>query len=550
MALNRRARRFETNIWPGFVDAMTGLVLVVMFVLTIVMVVQGVMRDQISDQDRRIGDLGGQIASLNQTLGTTEQRAIALEADLGASRAEAEAAAARAARLSDDLALRDGDLAAARGRVSDAEAQIAALIAARAADQAAADARMQGVTQRAETAEGRASAAELAVAAARREVDEGAAKARLDAARADALEAMVADLRAKGEGATTALTDAQARLTEAEAARVTDAAAAEALRARLDASQAELSAMGLALEESRKRAQDTLTLLAGAEAAKTEAQTAQGASLTEAQRQAALLKIANDKLAGQEALSADGARKVAALNEQVAALNQQLGDLQSILQTGGEKQAQAELRVADLGKQLNAALLNAAEGERAKSALEAERRSTAEAEAALAAERAERAEAEAKDLTRYRSEFFGRLSGILAGRQGVKVVGDRFVFSSDVVFPPGEATLSPEGRAQIAQVTEQLKQIAAEIPPEVDWIIRVDGHTDDAPLSGSGQFADNWALSQARALAVVRYMSDDLGFPPDRLAGAGFGEFRPAVPGETPDARAANRRIELKLTER
>ncbi|AXC50325.1 peptidoglycan -binding protein [Paracoccus suum] len=540
MALGRRGGRFETNIWPGFVDAMTGLVLVIMFVLTIVMVVQGVMRDQLSTQDRRLGELGDQVAQLGQALGTAQGERDAAEA----ARAQA---AGEALALSRDLALRSEDLAGARARVTDAEAQIATLIAARAADKAAAEAREQQLTARSTAAEGRASAAELAVASARAEIDDKTAAARLDAARAEALEALIADLRAKGNASTTALDEARTKLSEAEAARLTDAAAAEALRAKLGQSQAEMSAMSLALEESRKRAEDTLTLLAAADAAKEDAR-AEG--LSEAQRQAALLKIANDKLAGQEALSAEGARKVAALNAQVAALNRQLAQLQGVLQSGGEAQAAAELKVADLGRQLNAALLNAAEGEKAKAALQAERAAKADAEAKLAAERAATAEAKAQDLTRYRSEFFGRLSAILAGRQGVKVVGDRFVFSSDVVFPAAEATLSAEGRAQIAQVTAQLKEIAAEIPPEVDWILRVDGHTDNTPLSGQGQFADNWALSQARALAVVRYMVDDLGFPPDRLAAAGFGEFRPAEPGDTPEARAANRRIELKLTER
>ena len=197
---------------------------------------------------------------------------------------------------------------------------------------------------------------------------------------------------------------------------------------------------------------------------------------------------------------------------------------------------QTELRVQDLGQQLNVALLRAAEEERKRSALEHDARQKAEAEAA--------------DLSRYRSEFFGRLSQILAGRQGVQVVGDRFVFSSEVLFPTGEATLSDAGRDQIRNVTGMLQQISSEIPPEIDWIIRVDGHTDSQPLSGQGRYRDNWELSQARALAVVRYMVDDLGFPANRLAATGFGDTRPVMAGDSDEARAQNRRIELKLTER
>ncbi|MGB3146308.1 MAG: OmpA family protein, partial [Paracoccaceae bacterium] len=139
---------------------------------------------------------------------------------------------------------------------------------------------------------------------------------------------------------------------------------------------------------------------------------------------------------------------------------------------------------------------------------------------------------------------------LLAGRDGVRVVGDRFVFSSEVLFEPGAADLAPEGKQQIASVVSILQEIAPEIPPSIDWIIRVDGHTDDVPLSGLGEFADNWELSQGRALSVVRYMQNELGVPPERLAATGFGEYRPVATGETPEARAQNRRIELKLTER
>jgi len=129
-------------------------------------------------------------------------------------------------------------------------------------------------------------------------------------------------------------------------------------------------------------------------------------------------------------------------------------------------------------------------------------------------------------------------------------VGDRFVFSSEVLFESGSATLSPEGQEQIAQVAGLLGSVASEIPPEIDWILRVDGHTDNRPLNGGGKYANNWELSQGRALSVVTYMIDDLGFAPNRLAAAGFGEHRPEDTNATPEGRSHNRRIELKLTER
>ena len=396
----------------------------------------------------------------------------------------------------------------------------------------------------------RASAAELAVAAARSETDAQAEAARLAAARRDALEALTADLRAQvsqGEAqlseARTALSESQARaeradaaLTEAEETRLAEAEAARLLRERLETADVELTAMTLALEERRREAEETLTLLAAANAAREEAETLAQDSLSDAERQAALLTTARQELAEQEGLAQDSQRRVALLNEQVAQLTAQLGSLQALLDAAGDDQEEAELRVAELGQQLNAALVRTAEETRRRLALEEEARQAAEAEA--------------QDLARYRSEFFGRLSQILSGREGVQVVGDRFVFQSEVLFAPGEATLSAAGRQQVANLAELLQDIAAEIPPEIDWIIRVDGHTDSLPLSGLGRYRDNWELSQARALAVVRYLTDELGFPANRLAPTGFADTRPVAEGETPEGRALNRRIELKLTER
>ena len=117
-------------------------------------------------------------------------------------------------------------------------------------------------------------------------------------------------------------------------------------------------------------------------------------------------------------------------------------------------------------------------------------------------------------------------------------------------FGIGDVELGPEGREQIARVADVIVDIADEIPPEIDWLLRVDGHTDDVPLISDGRYRDNWELSQGRALSVVRYLSDDLGIPPRRLAATGFGEWRPVDSADTPEARDRNRRIELKLTER
>ena len=139
---------------------------------------------------------------------------------------------------------------------------------------------------------------------------------------------------------------------------------------------------------------------------------------------------------------------------------------------------------------------------------------------------------------------------MLEGRDEIQIVGDRFVFSSEVLFELGSADLAAEGRAQITNVVGILREVSDRIPDDIDWILRVDGHTDNLALAPGAEFADNWELSQARALSVVRFMTDTLGFPPERLAATGFGEYRPVNNANTPEARAQNRRIELKLTER
>jgi chemotaxis protein MotB len=301
--------------------------------------------------------------------------------------------------------------------------------------------------------------------------------------------------------------------------------------------------MTLSLEEERKKAEETLTLLAAARSAKSNAESVALLSLDEVDKKDALLKVANEELAKQSALSTEAQRQAEALNLQTAELRKQLEVLQGLVDASAAKDAQAQVRIDSLGSEVNAALARAASEEKKRREVEEAERKRAEAEAAAA-------KSSVAQLEGYRSEFFGKLREILGSREGVQIVGDRFVFSSEVLFAPASAVLSPEGKAQIARVAGLLGEVATEIPPEVNWVIRVDGHTDKVPLSGTGLYKDNWELSQARALSVVKYMTDELGFDPRRLAATGFAEFQPLDAGDTPEALARNRRIELKLTER
>ena len=582
MALSRRTgARFQGSIWPGFVDAMTGLLLVLMFVLTIFMVLQAVQTQRINGQENELNSLSGEVAALAQALGMERQTTAELQAELGtlntsltAARDQAAEQAAMIASLTETRDAQAAQLDAAEAKITGFEAQVASLLSQR----DAAVARGEALETRQEELLSAQEALNLALAQARSETDAQAEAARLAAARRDALTALVDDLRAQNQDAQAALETAAAQnaaaLSEAEAARLAEAAAAERLREKLENADAELTAMTLALETQRKEAEDTLTLLAAARAAKetldaelaaalaetetleaTQADRAElrakladalaaklaaenraEAELSDAEKQAALLDAARSELAQEEAATAAAQRQTELLNQQVAALRGQLGELQSLLDDAVARDAAKEVQLQSLGSDLNTALARVAAEERRRAELEA-------------AERA-RLEAETKNLEQYRSEFFGRLRELLGNQEGVRIEGDRFVFSSEVLFPPGAATLSADGRGEIAKVAGILRNIAADIPPEIDWVIRVDGHTDNQPLSGLGEFADNWELSQARALSVVKYMINFLGIAPERLAANGFGQYQPVASGNTESARAQNRRIELKLTEK
>jgi chemotaxis protein MotB len=535
MGLSRRGRE-QPNIWAGFVDAVTTLLMVMMFVLTILTVAQSVLRDTINTQSTELSQLNDQVAQLADALGLEKAKASDLTAEVGtltsrldAAKAAGDKQSALIANLTSQLSAKDSQLTDAQGKIASFETQVAGLLAQSAAQKGQIGTLTASVAalQASETTLiSEKEAMNLALAKARQEVDANTEAARLAAARRQALEAMIEDMKKQASTKDTALAGVQTQLSDLEAQQLVDAAAAQALRDKLKNSDAELTAMTLALEEQRKKAEETLTLLAAADAAAKTTGSTKDVALAEAQK---ILSQKDQQLAEQ-------ARNVTVLNQQLNALRAQLAQLQGMLDASAAKDSANNVQISALGSQLNAALAQVA----------SEQKRRAELEAADAA----RLKAENQDLSKYRSEFFGELSKLLAGQPGVRVVGDRFVFSSEVLFQPGAADLAPEGQTQIAQVVATLKQVVPQIPPAINWIIRVDGHTDATPLSGTGAFKDNWELSQARALAVVRYMTDVLGFPPNRLAAAGFGEFQPVAEGDSPQALAQNRRIEMKLTER
>ncbi|AXV16140.1 hypothetical protein CYG48_10820 [Neorhizobium sp. SOG26] len=287
---------------------------------------------------------------------------------------------------------------------------------------------------------------------------------------------------------------------------------------RLNSQIAELTEL-LALEKSNSQDfEDQLVTLqsslATAESERSRLQQLlnQGAGNSEAAN--AKIGELTNQLNQEQQISARAASQVELLNQQIAALRAQIAAVEQALQASEAKDASSQAQIADLGRRLNVALAQ-----------------------------------RVQELNRYRSDFFGRLREILSDRENIRIVGDRFVFQSEVLFPVGGNELDPAGRVEMDKLATALLDLAKEIPAEINWVLRVDGHTDNAPLSGTGRYRDNWELSSARATSVVKYLISK-GVPANRLVAAGFGEFQPIAPGDTPEARSQNRRIELKLTER
>jgi chemotaxis protein MotB len=222
---------------------------------------------------------------------------------------------------------------------------------------------------------------------------------------------------------------------------------------------------------------------------------------------------AEQSLAAEKEISRNALARVDQLNTQLAALRDQLSRIAAALDASEAKVKEQQGQIVELGKRLNLALVNKVE-----------------------------------ELARYRSEFFGRLREILGDRPDIRVVGDRFVFQAEVLFAPGSAELGDDKKKELLPVITALKEIAAKIPPEINWILQVEGHTDRRPISNP-QFQSNWELSTARAISVVRFAIDE-GIPATRLAAAGFADKQPIDPHNSDDAYRRNRRIELKLTER
>ena len=638
MALLRRSgSRFTTNIWPGFVDAMTALLLVLMFVLSIFMVIQSVFREKITGQETELSKLENEVLSLISDLNLQKQEYDNLNAKNLAINKSLKEQIELNERKSREIKNTLQNLDLANIKISDFEIRVASLIARR----TELISEIEQKDNRIKEEVSRLEASRLALASARNEIDEKKELARLAAAKREALELYIEDLTKnlnalsdnkneleaklnKGNIALalaydnleqtqtklTSLSDLNTilqstisdlkknlldeekekeifikdlnqkntilsekekelitskilinkfkedlkskdmKLTETEKNLLIEKIALKNLREKLNESRAELELTTLSLEEERKRAIENLKLISSSEKAmvlleennlklsnennEIKSELIDLSELLEV-REVSLNNLRSQLLnsENQNKISLD---KVKKLNQETLSLAAQLNDLKNLLTEYEIKDKETVAQVENLGSQLNSALTQVLVEQKKNAALEAER--------------IKKLEEEANELQNYRSEFFGNLRKILGKNKGIEIVGDRFVFPSEILFDVGSDELQSKGLIELSQMAKVIRKIVIEIPKEIDWILRVDGHTDKTKFLNGGKFKDNWELSQARALSVVKYFISVENLPAKRFAATGFGEFQPIDTGESEIALARNRRIEIKLTER
>ncbi len=530
MATLARRGRTAVDIWPGFVDALATLLMVIMFLLMIFVVSQFYLSEVLSGRDEALerlnrevaeladllaleestsADLRSTVAQLSSELQSTLSERAQLAAEVGALRSLSDSLTARLAELQDRFDTSDAE----RRRLVAALAESEALLAEREA--ALADSQ-RDVSERDATLE-----ETLALLAARNaaleesnrkltaQEEELAKRALLLSAAEDELEKMKAEIeeRTKAlEAASREVLLTQQALERAEQAYA-DSAAELARRMReLEAANALISVDSETIEIQLRKLAELEQDIAAMRLYREELEEKLKSLMAQARQ-------SDEAVVAEREISAAAKAQVALLNRQLAELRAQIAALNEALEASEARDKAQQAQIVDLGKRLNAALA-----------------------------------AKVQELARYRSEFFGRLRDVLGDRRDIRIVGDRFVFQSEVLFASGEAELGPGGREQLAALARTLRDLADDIPRDLNWVLRVDGHTDRAPIR-TDRFPSNWELSTARAISVVRFLQEN-GIPPQRLAATGFGEYQPLETGDTLEAYRRNRRIELKFDQR
>ena len=469
-----RRRGSRADYWPGFVDLMSTLLLVMIFLLVVYMLAQYFLQRTLSEEAEEKDDIQAELNSIDEML-SIEQQA---NADLRLNIAQL------ADQLQTSLSVRD---------------QLIAELSMVTGERDTLQLRLREMTGEAQTA-----LSEQAEASIRAEAGEEKIKVLLsDLERLrrdiDALNAVRRDLEAKVGLMAAALVESRSELGQSE----DETAAVRADLSALRDTTAELEARLSDEQERTVLAQRTLEdreiRLAEVQALHLAAQTT--------------IVGNEDALSQNRALSARQRDQIAVLNQQIAALRAQLGRVEQALQISEQKSEEQEVTIANLGQRLNMALA-----------------------------------AKVEELAAYRSEFFGKLREVLSDRRDFTIIGDRFVFQSEVLFASASDQLEPAGHQRLAQFAQVLQEVMVDIPGELPWILQVDGHTDARPIK-TARFPSNWELSAARAISVVNFLIA-LGIPPERLSATGYGEFQPLDERDDEIAHRRNRRIELKLTQR
>ena len=560
MLTRRSGERFTTNIWPGFVDAMTAILLILMFILSIFMIVQSVLRDTISsqkieldEQQTELSQLGNNLEDLRNQLGMLKTEKSNLQILSSEQKAKLTRQEAQLQEKINLLTKLRNDMTIAEAKITDFKSQVASLIAKRVELNENLKLEMEKTSREISNRE----AAELALAAARDTISQKISKEKMMAASNEALEELVKKLKFENQSLENLTEEKEFELsrvkdkmesinrdlTDAEKQRVLEQYAIRNLQESLMEKKEELALITLTIEEERKKALETLKLLAASREAqrilkeradKFEKKLSGNDTILKEKDLA--LREARLRLSVQEEKAKASMQEVANLTLQTNSLKERLKELTGILDATIEKDFSNNVEIKSLGAKLNAALAKVASEQKIRAELEEKER--------------KRLENETKNLREYRSVFFGRLKKILGDIEGIDVVGDRFVFSSEVLFDRGSADIGLEGKLQLDTISNVLKDISQKIPEDINWVLRVDGHTDKTPVSQNSIFKDNWELSQARSLSVVKYMIANHEIDPKRMSAAGFGEHQPISTSDLKEDLAKNRRIEFKLTER
>ena len=474
MAVGRTRQHSGADIWPGFVDALAALLIIVIFLLMLFTLAQYFLSEVLSGRDRALDRLNRQIAQLTEMLSLEQAEKSELSDRLAALTLDFETLSSERDRLSGELAV----LLPERDRLSD---EVAALIAERDALKAAS----------AKTA------AELEDAY--KTIGADREKIELQLRRIASIERDIAALREVRD-------TLEKRVAELDDTLKAQSQEVAALKGSLEERTRELGAL-------RDRSKELVAELASAEERTRLAQRQIDERDVRLRDLGTRASMTEEALSAEQTVSRQAREQVRLLNLQIAALRQQLARIEAALEASEREAKEKGIQIVNLSQRLNAALAS-----------------------------------KVQELASFRSEFFGRLRRALGNRSDVRIVGDRFVFQSEVLFPSGQATLQPGGQTQIDKLAATIKEISVKIPADIDWVLRVDGHTDRIPIS-TPAYPSNWELSTGRAVAVVKYLIDR-GVPANRLAATGFGEFQPIDTGSTVAAFKRNRRIEFKLTQR